>query len=668
MRLALASLWAAGPAGPPLDRRARLRALARHHLLPLALYALIAALMTFPLILHLATHVPGDGGDALMNYWGYWWVRQALAAGEDPFRTPLLYAPYGAPLYLHTLNLFNGLVSIPVQLAFGMTAAYNAVVFLSFALAGYFAYLLVAHISGSRVAGFLGGAIYAFGSYHLTHLLGHTNLLSSEWLPAYALCLVAANEATGRRRTLLVAAGSGALFLLALTDWQYVLFAITLTLVYACYTAVARRSATPLLVGAAIGALWGLAALPLVVPTFAEVRSGAAALPVRRDLITYSADLLSFVVPSPLHPWWGSWAAGVHARLRVPPVEGAVFLGYLPLALALAGGWWARRRARVWLVAAAVAFLLALGPYLHVGGVWQFGRSGWSVPLPYQALERLPGVSVMRTPVRFSLALTLCVAVLAGCGLREIAPRWAWARESRARLVLVPVLLAALLAEHLAAPYPLEAVSSPPFYQRLAASSEAGTILEWPFSLKRARSDYYQTVHGRPIVGGYISRRLYYPIASLPPFSNPSDIESDIVAQPVPDGLGSWVLAYAGVRWIVVYLDDPRLNRAELPAFLQRYAAPAPLYQDERMVVYRPLPPGGPVSFISLSGGGWYDPERLSDQRTALRWFESSADLAAWNFGAAPQVYSLRFDAWSFHLPRRLQVVVDGQPLGPWLV
>ena len=34
---------------------------------------------------------------------------QALAEGRNPYWTPLLYAPYGAPLYLHTLNLFNGL-------------------------------------------------------------------------------------------------------------------------------------------------------------------------------------------------------------------------------------------------------------------------------------------------------------------------------------------------------------------------------------------------------------------------------------------------------------------------------------------------------------------------------------------------------------------------------
>src|SRR5207237_2477357 len=124
-----------------------------------------------------------------------------LASGQNPYWTPLLYAPYGIPLYLHTLNLFNGVVTLPVQLTFGVTAAYNTVVFLSFVLAAYFAYLLVAQVSGSRVAGFAGGVIYAFGSYHMAQLLGHMNLLASEWLPAYVLCLLRAAAAGGRRRS-----------------------------------------------------------------------------------------------------------------------------------------------------------------------------------------------------------------------------------------------------------------------------------------------------------------------------------------------------------------------------------------------------------------------------------------------------------------------------------
>ena len=78
-------------AGP----RSRIRwdVLARRHLLPLALYLLITAVVTFPLVLHLGTHLPGDGRDAWMNYWNFWWTREALAAGGNPLRTPLLYAP-----------------------------------------------------------------------------------------------------------------------------------------------------------------------------------------------------------------------------------------------------------------------------------------------------------------------------------------------------------------------------------------------------------------------------------------------------------------------------------------------------------------------------------------------------------------------------------------------
>lgn len=48
--------------------------------------------------------------------------------------------------------------------------------------------LLVGYASGSRPAGLVGRVVYAFGSYHRTHLLGQANLLASEWLPAYALC------------------------------------------------------------------------------------------------------------------------------------------------------------------------------------------------------------------------------------------------------------------------------------------------------------------------------------------------------------------------------------------------------------------------------------------------------------------------------------------------
>jgi hypothetical protein len=264
--------------------------------------------------------------------------------------------------------------------------------------------------------------------------------------------------------------------------------------------------------------------------------------------------------------------------------------------------------------------------------------------------------------------VTLCLAVLVGLGLAGLARGWPRPAGRRARVLLLPLLVAGLLVEHLALPYPLERPDAPSFYRELARSPEAGTILEWPFSLKRSRSLYYQTVHGRPMVGGYISRRLAYPLRGLPPFRTPPSVGSEIVLSAPPPDLGAWALAHADVRWIVVLLDDPYLDREELPQFLARYAESAPLYQDERTAVYRPLPPSGdPPAYLAL-GGGWHALEWPEGGRSWNRWFASAGGLTAWSFAPGPRAYRLRFAAWSYHQPRRLAVAVDGQPVGEWAV
>ena len=58
---------------------------------------------------------------------------------------------------------------------------------------------------------------------------GHSNLIASEWLPAYLLCLLAAPANGGAHRWRLIGAGALALVLLSLCDWQYALFAAIFT-------------------------------------------------------------------------------------------------------------------------------------------------------------------------------------------------------------------------------------------------------------------------------------------------------------------------------------------------------------------------------------------------------------------------------------------------------
>ena len=182
-----------------------------------------------------------------------------LEQHTHPWFTNLLYAPTGVGLLFHTLNAFNGFITLPIQLVFGLLPAYNTAVLFSFTLGGLGAYLLARHILGpgsSHLAAFAAGVIFTFSPFHIAHLLGHMQVISLEWIPFYALYLLrtvqcgldcplerASKLETGSRplpaprayasrriwRNALLAAFF--LVLVALCDWYYVLYCLILTAV-----------------------------------------------------------------------------------------------------------------------------------------------------------------------------------------------------------------------------------------------------------------------------------------------------------------------------------------------------------------------------------------------------------------------------------------------------
>jgi hypothetical protein len=75
-------------------------------------------------------------------------------------------------------------------------------------------------------------------------------------------------------------------------------------------------------------------------------------------------------------------------------------------------------------------------------------------------------------------------------------------------------LVSVVALDFWAAPLPMYPLESPPIYQQLAAMP-AGAVLDIPLGIRdgfgeEGRIDtsvlYYQTLHGRPIVGGYTGR------------------------------------------------------------------------------------------------------------------------------------------------------------------
>ncbi|MFN2224982.1 MAG: hypothetical protein ACK2UY_01720, partial [Anaerolineae bacterium] len=113
----------------------------------LAVYTLLALLLTWPLLPHLGSYVPGDGADDPPLTWNLWWVRYALLdLGTNPFDCDHLFYPLGINLAFYTLTLLNGLLSLALQALIGLVPASNLLLLSSFILSAFGAFLLALHL------------------------------------------------------------------------------------------------------------------------------------------------------------------------------------------------------------------------------------------------------------------------------------------------------------------------------------------------------------------------------------------------------------------------------------------------------------------------------------------------------------------------------------------
>ncbi len=333
------------------------------------------------------------------------------------------------------------------------------------------------------------------------------------------------------------------------------------------------------------------------------------------ETLIYSSDLVNSFVPPALHPLWPGLAQALQARLpERNTAERAVFLGYTPLVLGAAVVWLRRRRAQVfWALAAAATWLLSLGPVLQVLGRSSFTAFGVQVPLPYLALYTfVPGFSIMRVPARFVVLTSLALAVLVGYALAAIGgraapdaapatPSPAAAPPPRFRRRFSPgqvrgayVAVFALIAlEFLAIPYPMAPPGYHiPFYEQVAKEPGHFAILELPL---RPMSDYlaYQTVHGKPIVYGYLSRQPPDPFVEqtpalhyLLPDTPPDTLTAAQAAAAAP------ALPAAGIRYVVVHWWALTAPQAAGPARQARRPLPRPNPDGRPRRPDEHLPPG----------------------------------------------------------------------------
>jgi hypothetical protein len=346
------------------------------------------------------------------------------------------------------------------------------------------------------------------------------------------------------------------------------------------------------------------AAAPLVMSAFELIRRGEY---VTQQYFWRSSpkgvDLATLVLGSPFHPLWGDAVQRIYRRIGIDLIESTTWLGVVPIALAT---WVVRRHwrskpavtsapenarsrlVRQWVFIGAVFFVWALGPHLMAWGM----NTGMILP---EALVRyVPLVDNARVPGRAMAVVYLALAMLVAFATTELRARW---RHSRTGLVAVAVLI---IADYLPAPFPLVALERPAVYETLRDRTEPGVVCELPLGVRdglgvRGTFDervlFYQTIHSRPLVGGFVARLPTNVVAAYEADPLIADLlrlsgagaPGDVEPEPPPADVVAASLRANEIRWIVV---DRERASSRLVKYVEQVLPVTSVAQDGERWLY----------------------------------------------------------------------------------
>lgn len=415
--------------------------------------------------------------------WFLTWAPYAVLHGHNPLFSQYGNYPYGINLMANTSTLPLGLVFAPITLLFGPVVSFDLLGTLALVLSAAAAYALIRRFTSWRPAAFAGGLLYGFSPYMVAQGIGHLNLV---FVPLPPLIFMLLHDIVVRQRgrpamrglalgllmvlqffissevlltTLVI--GAAGLVLAALFARKHVRARIR-------YAATAFASAAIASVVLLAYPLWFLFAGPAHIVGLIQTHPQI-----------YRADLLGPIFPDSLQHFAPATFARAANRFSGNGTENGSYLGLPLLAVLLVGVivLWRVTVVRVVAILGAVAFVLSLGSRLVVD------NHVTNVVLPEAVFDKLPLFKNM-VPVRFSLYVALCAAMIVAFLLERIRSARQWRRRSLARAAPLLLSIGVFLPLLPAWPYNMEPVAVPAYFASTAADAipPGSVALIYPFA------------------------------------------------------------------------------------------------------------------------------------------------------------------------------------------
>lgn len=503
------------PARPPF--------VIRHWSFVIAVYAVAAVVVTWPLAAQLTTHLGAleGAGDPFLNVWILGWGMKAWLA--DPmsvlngrvFDANIFHPSAGTLTYSDHL-LLQSLVMAPLYAATGnLTLCYNVLLLVSLTASGMAMHLLARAVTGSDRAAIVAGLAWACWPYRTAHFL-HLQLQALYFLP---LALWALHRfAAGRRWRDALAVGVFAALQAISSVYYGVMSAIAIgaaavSLAWATGQWRGSRYWSRLAVaGIAGGLLVVPAAWPYLVTqqregfgrNLFEAANNAAAVQsytqVPHENLLYGAT--GVLLPRAPEP-------GARDRRSN---EHQMFPGVVLIALALFGafkGW----RTDAWPAVVSSLVIVIIGVVLSLGPEGARAIYAWTADVVF-------GFHAIRAPARFAVVAMLGACLLAAIGI---------ARAGFSARV-VAVIAVAMMAEYVNAPLAL--VAAPQLNTRVGVwlrdQPGRGAVLYLPLTLDKenATAMVQSLEHGRPIVNGYSGQRPAYFTSVVDALADPASVDA----------------------------------------------------------------------------------------------------------------------------------------------
>lgn len=653
-----------------------------------AVFAGLTLLYTLPLIFSLGGSIMGkyhhSYGDIFWAIWQFWSAKvQLLELHSSPFRFDLIAGPYNQSS-VFTLHK-SPTVMLPFTAVFGPVPSVNLYVLFNFILSGFLTWLLVRELTGNNLAGIVSGMAFAFCPYAYARSIVHLDLAPIWTFPFLFYGLFRLYWQPGWRSWALLA-----LAILAFGIYACPYYYLILPLGFVSWLLVRfvdrffyEFSSGRKITGAfarVSSRQWAVVAVAAVVLIAGSTAAyvlylGPTAALVQRPLHwqeRFALSLANYLIPGGDHPLFGSVTSQI-VPIRRNLTESAIYVGWVPLVLAIYGLRSSRRDWRAWLLIlfGLGAFSITLGPHLTLGPM--------KIPMPSLLIHKL--APFIRSIGRYGIFVQLSVAVLAGYGMAELIRR----REGRRSIDWLLAGLILLLAVEYSHPLVLTRVAtrpeeSPPVYAKLATLENEAMLFEYPpvAVTGMTNTDYFffQTIHKKQLFN------RFFDVTNIPEEYFPFWLEMDYPGA-ITDPVNVRLLKYFDVDYVIRHernhTGSPHLpladfSRAEGLELVEDFGTDA-IYRITAepatvMLTFdtRPFYNYSELD-LKLKNEGFEPPlvpHVEGQNRIGWRFMLGRGTIRVCNLLDKPQRVDLRALALSLGAPRRIRASLEGSIIGEY--